>query len=58
MLTKDMPTVGEIPRDSATAQMTVCASTRAIVDAPVRGRAVDGLAVLRRVLGRDVVVVP
>ena len=46
-----------MPRDSATAQTTLCASTRAIVDAPVLERAVDGLPVPLRVPGREVVVV-
>ena len=52
-LIKDKPTVGEMPLDSAMAQTTSCLSTRAIVDAPVRGRAVEGLAVSRRVSGRE-----
>lgn len=51
------PTVGEMPRDSPIAQTTCCASTRAIVDAPVLGRVLAGLPLLLRVLGRDPVVV-
>ena len=57
-LIKARPTVGDIPRDSMTAHITCWASTLAIVEAPVLGRAVPGLPVLLRpVLGREVVVV-
>lgn len=50
--------MGEMPRDSLTAQTTRWASILAMVDAPVLGRAVLGLPLLLRpVRGREVVVV-